>query len=118
MMKYAIAMAAVLTIFVSCGDDGTNDPVPDPDLALMFVQQPGPSEASLMFIPSVSVGVIDANGNLVTNAIGTVHLALQNNTNGATLSGMSDVSLIDGIATFADVSIDSVGQGYILVATS
>ena len=117
-MKCAVAMATLLTVLVSCGDDGTNDPDPDPVLALMFVQQPGPSEASLMFTPSVSVGLIDTDGNLVTNATGTVHLALQSNTNGATLSGTSDVALIDGIATFADVTIASVGQDYILVATS
>lgn len=66
---------------------------------------------------TVAVQVRDAGGALVdSNA--TVNIAIGNNPSGATLSGTTSVQAVNGVATFSNLSITSLGAGYTLVATS
>lgn len=66
------------------------------------------------------VQVTDAAANLVTTATNSVTLALNpaTNTTGATLLGTTTVAAVNGVATFGNVSVDKMGAGYTLVASS
>src|SRR5204862_1494346 len=67
--------------------------------------------------PAVTVTARDASGNTVPSFTGATSLAL-GNAGGATLSGNGPVNAVNGVATFANLTIDKVGTGYTLTATS
>jgi hypothetical protein len=86
---------------------------------LLFVQQPSDTAAGQTISPAVMVAVVDQFGNVVTNDNSdTVTLAIGSNPSGGTLSGTLTVTVVNGIATFSDLSIDLVGQGYTLHASA
>ena len=86
---------------------------------LGFVQQPTQTSGGATISPAVTVEVQDAGGNRVTGATNSVTLAIGVNPEpGAALSGTNPVSAVNGLATFSNLSIDSAGTGYTLVATS
>ena len=60
----------------------------------------------------------DFYGNLVTNANGTVTVALDNNPSNATLGGDLTSDLVNGVASYTNLSISAVGNGYTLLATT
>jgi hypothetical protein len=66
----------------------------------------------------VKLSVLDAFGNLVTNASSSVSLALAANPSGGTLGGTATVAAVNGVATFSDLAINRAGTGYKLTATS
>jgi hypothetical protein len=71
--------------------------------------------------PSVQVVAQDAGGNTVTTFTGSVMVALTagTGTSGATLSGTTTVAPgVNGVVTFANLSIDKVGTGYSLTFTA
>src|SRR5207247_1318213 len=49
---------------------------------------------------------------------GAVAIAIDNNPVGGTLTGNAPVNAVNGVATFANLTIDKVGTGYTLTATS
>jgi len=75
---------------------------------LVFVQQPGNTPQSAVITPAVTVAVEDQFGNIVTTDSSAVVLAL----GGASgvLSGTSMVNAVNGVATFNDLSIGSLGN--------
>jgi hypothetical protein len=89
----------------------------DPPAKLAFGQHPITTRVGEVLSPAVVVRVEDANGNLVGSEA-LVSLALGTNPSGAALAGTRTVTAVDGIATFGDLSIDKVGQGYRLEASS
>jgi alpha-tubulin suppressor-like RCC1 family protein len=79
----------------------------------------GPSsvEATMQF--AVSVRMSDAFGNsLPSTATNPVTVSLSSNPGGATLAGTLTVAMRFGAATFANLTIDRPGVGYVLQATS
>ncbi len=70
-------------------------------------------------MPPVQVTVFDSAGNVVTSFTGDVTLALGKDPSvpSARLSGRSQAATSAGVATFPDLSIDQIGDGYTLVAT-
>ena len=60
----------------------------------------------------------DADGNTATDYTGSVTIALSANPSGGTLSGTTTVNAINGVASFANLSIDKAGTGYTLVASA
>jgi len=105
--------------------DAAGSPVPfvvtalaGPATAVAFTQPPGTTGANVIMIPSVTVAIVDAFGNLVTTATDPVGVDLETNPAGGTLSGTTSVGAVNGVATFADLSIDQVGTGYTLRASS
>ncbi len=84
--------------------------------ALAFSQQPANAGIGAA-IPSVIVKLVDGLGNTV-NVNQNVTLTIGNNPNGGNLGGTTTVASIAGIASFNDLSIDRVGTGYTLVASS
>jgi hypothetical protein len=84
---------------------------------LLFSQQPTDTPAGQTISPVV-VQVVDQFGNVVSNYSGMVTLSLNDNPmTGATLSGTLTVNVVNGVATFSDLSIDLAGDGYTLHAT-
>jgi hypothetical protein len=114
--------AAGYTLVASSGtyDGATSEPFtidPAADASLDFVQQASTTVAGDAISPSPAVAIRDVHGN-VTHSSAIVMVGLTGGTAGATLSGTTMVAAIDGVATFADLSVDRVGTGYQLAASS
>jgi hypothetical protein len=91
---------------------------PAPHLA--FAVQPSRTLPLMTIQPSVQVAIVDALGNRVTSFNGQVTIAIGHNGGTVfpgTLSGTRTVNAVNGVATFADLSIDQLGTGYTLVAS-
>ncbi len=90
-----------------------------PSNMLAFVVQPTTTVAGTTITPAVQVALEDAYGNTETNDNATqITLALGTNPGGGTLGGGGATTVTAGIATFASLSIDAIGAGYTLSATS
>ena len=85
---------------------------------LVYGQQPSNTPGGGIITPPATVRVLDANNNLVANSGASIQIALQNNPGSGTLAGSLTLAAIGGIATFSDLSIDKIGTGYTLRATS
>ncbi|HMC67825.1 MAG TPA: hypothetical protein VKJ07_01615, partial [Mycobacteriales bacterium] len=82
----------------------------------VFVQGPASATAGVAISPAVTVNVQDAFGNNVSGA--SVTIAILVNAGGGTLSGSTTATTdTNGIAGFADLSINKAGTGYTLQAT-
>jgi hypothetical protein len=107
------AAAAGLAGSVSAGFDVTAAAT-----KLAFTVQPSVTVAGRAITPGVQVTVQDAAGNTMTSASTVITMTMGANANGVTLSGTTIRSAVNGVATFSDLSIDSVGSGYTLTATA
>jgi S-adenosylmethionine hydrolase len=63
---------------------------------------------------SLEVSAEDAYGNVVTGFIGSVTIALGSNPGGSTLGGTLSVTVVNGIATFTNLTPNETGTGYTL----
>jgi hypothetical protein len=68
--------------------------------------------------PPVTVELLDANGNLMTNSDAPVTIALATNPAGATLGGTTTVDAVGGVASFSNLTLNKPGGQYSLVASS
>src|SRR5206468_3305213 len=91
--------------------------LPPPATHLAFGVQPSNTQVGVAITPAVTVTALDASGNTVPSFTGAISLAL-GNAGGATLSGNGPVNAVNGVATFANLTIDKVGTGYTLTATA
>lgn len=85
---------------------------------LDFIAPPGTVVAGHQFNPAVKVRAEDAAGNKATTFSGSVTIALMHNPGGATLSGTTTVTAVNGVATFSDLSLDKADTGYTLQAST
>jgi hypothetical protein len=91
--------------------------------ASFLVQPPSsPTASGVALSPAIQADVEDALGNRVTTYNGTVTVAIFANPNNGTLSGstsatVGNTQLVNGVATFSDLSIDAAGAGYRLQVT-
>ncbi|HXV92235.1 MAG TPA: hypothetical protein VD813_02960, partial [Pseudonocardia sp.] len=85
---------------------------------LAFTAQPTTAVAGAAIAPAVAVTVRDAFGNTATGFAGSVTVAIGTNPGTGTLSGTATAAAVAGVATFGTLSIDKVGTGYTLTATS
>jgi hypothetical protein len=84
---------------------------------LLFLQQPSNTAAGQTISPAVMVAVVDQFGNVVTSDNSdTITLSIGVNPSGGTLSGTLTVTVVNGIATFGNLSINRAGTGYTLHA--
>ena len=84
---------------------------------LAFTVQPSTTLPFMPIKPAVQVTAEDDQGNPLTGFTGAVSIAIGHN--GAvlipgTLSGTRTVTAVNGVATFSDLSIDQLGNGYAL----
>ncbi|WP_224365559.1 S8 family serine peptidase [Hyalangium versicolor] len=82
---------------------------------LSIVTQPSDEKAGHAISPAVTVGMKDQFGNPVSTGTNAITVALGNNAGGGTLAGTTTVSAVNGVASFANLSLDKVGTGYTLV---
>jgi uncharacterized repeat protein (TIGR01451 family) len=78
--------------------------------------QPSDTVAGQPIRPAVWAAVVDAYGNTVTTSDPWVTLAIATGPAGATLGGTTTVRAVDGIAVFADLTLNEAGT-YTLTAT-
>ena len=92
--------------------------IPGMAVLIEFAIPPGVTAAGGPITPSVAVTARDSLGNHATGFTADVTVTLGTNPSGGLLSGTTTVTAIAGTATFVDLSIDRVGTGYTLVATT
>jgi len=68
--------------------------------------------------PAVTASLADQFGNLTGSGSANITVAIGNNPASGTLGGTLTKAAISGTATFSDLSIDNVGSGYTLTASS
>ena len=86
---------------------------------LTFTRQPSTTVSTAAVTPAVQIAVEDSYGNVETGDNATsVNLAIGTNPGSGTLSGTTTQTVAGGVATFGNLSIDKLGTGYTLAATS
>ena len=86
---------------------------------LAFGQQPSNTAVNASIAPRVTVQIEDAFNNVLTgDNADQITIAIGTNPSGGTLSGTNPVTVSGGIATFSNLSINQVGNGYTLTASS
>jgi hypothetical protein len=86
--------------------------------SLAFVQQPTSSATTVSIAPPVTVAIQDQNGVTVANSTAAVTVGIQTNPGNASLAGTTTVNAVNGIATFSNLSIAPIANGYTLSAVS
>lgn len=86
-------------------------------VALEFSVHPSETTAGQVISPAVEVQVVDEDGALVTDSSAEITVAIEDNPAGGTLAGTTTIQAVDGVATFEDLSVDEVGNGYTLSAS-
>jgi hypothetical protein len=84
---------------------------------LAFNVQPSNTNAGVAIAPAVTVRILDVLNNLTTSTA-NVTVAIGTNPSAGTLSGTTTVAAVNGTATFSDLSINNIGAGYTLTASS
>jgi hypothetical protein len=85
---------------------------------LVFTVQPSNVAAGSSITPAVQVSIQDLQGNLVTSATNQVTVAILNNPSSGTLGGTLAVNAVNGVASFSNLTINNMGNGYTLNATA
>ena len=93
---------------------------PGPATHLGFTVQPSDEGATLAISPPIQVAGLDAFNNLATSFNSAVTMAITpgTGTSGAALGGNNPVVAVNGTATFPNLTINLVGTGYTLTASS
>jgi len=91
---------------------------PRPASRLGFLVQPQGGTAGLPLGPAIQVAVQDNIGQTIPGATTSISLSLSDNPGGATLGGTLTANAVQGVATFADLTLDKVASGYTLRATA
>jgi hypothetical protein len=89
-----------------------------PATKLAFAQQPSNTQSASSITPAVTVQVLDAGNRLVANSSASINLAIATNPGSGALSGTLPQNAVNGVATFSNLSIDKIGTGYTLAASS
>ena len=92
-------------------------PTPGPATKVMFVRQPTSTPPGATIKP-VQVAVVDDRNNIVTTFSGSITIAIGHNgglLRAGTLSGTLLQPTVNGVATFADLSIDQGGTDYYML---
>lgn len=91
----------------------------NPGAASQLTFTTGPSNATAgSSINTLVVKALDAAGNIATSFSSNLSIAISANPGSGVLSGAATVAAVSGVASFANLSINKVGTGYTLVASS
>ena len=85
---------------------------------LSFTLQPSTTTAATAITPKIEVTARDALGNTATAFTGTVTIAIATNPGNGVLGGTATVAAVNGVASFANVTISQAGNGYTLSASA
>lgn len=108
-------LQAISTGLASATSNGFNITAGAP-AQLAFLVQPANAIMNTPITPPMQVAVHDAFGNIVTTAQFSMGLFLENNPSAAVLSGTPFQPLVNGVATFPNMSLNRVGTGYTIRA--
>jgi Bacterial Ig-like domain (group 3) len=108
-VTYAIAYAGDGN-FVASGYNGNYDVY-----QLVFTTQPSNTGAGLPITPAVAVTAVDSGNNTLSTFTGGITVAIGAGT--GTLSGTTTQSAVSGVATFDNLSINKIANGYTLTAS-
>jgi chitodextrinase len=89
--------------------------IPGAPALLRFAAQPGDGQVRST-LPVTQVELTDAYGNRARVSSPSVSVSLQGGDPASVLSGTVQVSPVDGLASFADLSVDQEGNGFQLTA--
>jgi autotransporter-associated beta strand protein len=89
---------------------------PTAQFHLVFGQQPSNAVAGVAISPAITVMVEDPFGDIQTGDTTSVTLVISTNPGSGTLSGTLTEPVVNGVATFSDLSINKAGVGYVLSA--
>jgi hypothetical protein len=93
------------------------DVAPATATQLVITAQP-PSGVAVGSSFGLTLSAEDQYNNVATSFVGNVTVTLANNPGGGTLGGTTTVTAVAGVATFSGLTIDAVGIGYTLQASS
>jgi len=123
-----LRFALLATVALGCHFDklfqpsrgGHAPPAESPTPRLRFTMQPDSTMKDSTIQPPVEVTAFDSAGNVVRSFTGTVTIAIGRNGGvlPGKLSGTTDTTAVNGVATFANLSIDQIGTGYTLTASA
>jgi hypothetical protein len=86
---------------------------------LVFLTQPGGAKAFEKFTIQPMVGILDSDGNIVSNSSLPISINLTAASAGSsTLSGTLQVNAINGQSIFTTCAIEGSGTGFVLIAKS
>ena len=85
---------------------------------LVFTVQPSTTRAGVAISPAIQVAAAASSGATDPTFTNSVTMALGTNPGGGTLSGTTTVQAVSGVATFSNLSINNVGAGYTLIAST
>src|SRR5256885_3517805 len=100
-----------------CGESGSGPTLPV-GTRLGITVQPSNATAGAAIAPGMQVVIVSSAGITVTTATNAVTVVIDSNSLGATLLGTATVNAVNGVATFANLSITRAGTGYRLVASA
>jgi hypothetical protein len=87
--------------------------------SLVFTMQPPLRvKTGQLLLPGPQVAVKDASGVVMTRYNGPVTISIGNNPGRAILSGTLTQNAVSGVATFPDLSLNTAGNGYTLLASA
>jgi alpha-tubulin suppressor-like RCC1 family protein len=110
--------APLIIAALSCGHESTAPPVAVATELVFTTPPPDSTVVGTIITPAIVVTAHDVNGKIATSFTGAVTLAFGLNPHSATLGGTVTVAAVAGVATFTDISLNKVGVGYTLVASS
>ena len=84
---------------------------------LLFLQQPSTVSQNAAISPAVTVEVLDQFGRLMTTDTNTVTLAFARTLSARDAQRQTTVAMVGGMATFSNLSINVIANGYTLKAT-
>jgi len=103
---------------LSPGDSAGFTVDPGPPSQIGFSTQPGASIVGSPIAGPPTVAVQDSLGNTVTATNAAITVAIGANPGGGTLSGTLTKNTISGAASFNDLTINQLGNGYTLTASA
>jgi hypothetical protein len=115
----AYTLAATTTALLTGGTSTAFDILSvGPPAKLAFSVQPANTVAGASIAPSIQVVVQDVGGATATSSTAAITLGIETNPGSGVLAGTVTVNAIAGVATFSGISINKIGTGYKLNATS
>ncbi|MGH7678833.1 MAG: hypothetical protein ACRENU_10230 [Gemmatimonadaceae bacterium] len=122
MLRNLMRLTAAMVVLTACDNTSANGliGVTPPPTQLVFLTQPTDVAAQNPIIPSVRIGVQNANGQISGSGSVAVTISLVPGTGapGASLIGGAASNTFNGIVLFANLRIDTPGAGYQLLASA
>jgi hypothetical protein len=116
MNRLRIVLALTALAAVACED--TQSSLAHTPIRVVFLTNPSNAVANSPIPGSIDIGIMDGTGTVRNDATSEVTITIGNNPGGATLSGMTTLNAVHGIASFTNLTLNQAGTGYTLVAAS